>query len=639
MTATFLCPALRQQFFAPNGQFLSYGTVWTYEGGTTTPIATFVDSTGTTQNTNPIILDAYGSCSIWLEPNVSYKVSVFDQNGNQLPGYPVDQIVDAALLSIFGGIDTGVSNAYIVTYSSPVPNNTTGTVIYWLPSNSNTGPSTLNANGGGPAPIQNPNGTPLGANQILAGQFVSTIYLNGIWQLYGGSGVGSTVGTFGAEQPVAAATTTDLGSVSGHNASVIGSATITSFGTSAQLVAPIYIGRFTGTNTLTNSAALILPGGNNITTSPSDAFIAEYMGSGNWRVLFYQYAGVGSGLAGNAAVKAVDTAITSNATLTADPDLQLTLLTGQYEYELFMLFDSVGAGAGFKFQSMGTAVDSRGTSPAIASGLVNATAYGPKLESFVGGTITYSTIGISDDSNGVLYKGSLLLTTAGTFGIEWAQAVSTASATTLRAGSYLTANLLAQKNQTGTLTRIYTTATTAFETIPAGYTNCLIEGGGASAGGGTKFTGGSGTTGGGGGGGSGAYFRTTISVAGQGGNTMQYTVGAAGAFDFNGGNSSVSSGTFSISTLTAGGGVAGGGATTVNNPGPGGAGGVASGGTINTPGNPGNSGLPNTGGGTGGAGGAGLSGINYGGANGGRGDGIFLPGTAGGVGYIVFQYS
>jgi hypothetical protein len=636
MTATFLAPFTRQQFFGPNGQFLAYGSVFTYEAGSTTPAPTYTDSTGNTQNSNPIILDACGSASIFIPPNVGLKFSVFDQNGNQLPGYPVDQIIDASLLSIYGGVDTGSVNSYIITFNSPLPTDTDGTIIFWVPSNSNTGASTLNANGAGPQPILNPNGTQLGANQIIAGQFVSTIYLNGIWQLYGGSGVGVNVGTFGAEQPITAAATTDLGSVSGHNASVIGSATITSFGTSAQLVAPIYIGRFTGTNTLTNSAALILPGGNNITTSAGDAFIAEYMGTGDWRVLFYQYAAATSG---NAAVKAIDTAITSNATLTADPDLQLTLLTGQYEYELFMLFDSVGVGAGFQFQSMGTAVDSRGTSPAIASGLVNATAYGPRLESFVGSTITYATVSTSPDSNGVLYKGSLLLTTAGTFGVQWAQNVSTASATTLRAGSYLTANLLAQKNQTGTLTRIYTTATTAFETIPAGYTNCLIEAGGGSAGGGTKFTGGSGTTAGGGGGGSGAYTRDSVSVAGQGGNTMQYTVGVAGTFDFNGGNSSVSSGTFSLTTLTAGGGLAGGGATGVNSPGAGGAGGTANGGSVNTPGNSGNSGLPNGGGGLGGTGGAGISGINYGGAPGGRGDGAIAAGTGGGVGYIVFQYS
>jgi hypothetical protein len=638
VTATYLAPFTRQQFFAPNGQFLSYGKVYTYEAGSTTPAPTYTDSSGVTENSNPIILDAYGSASIFIPPNVGLKFSVFDQNGNQLPGYPVDQIIDAALLSIYAGIDTGSVNSYIVTFDSPLPTDTDGTIIFWVPSNSNTGPSTLNANGAGPQPILNPNGTELGANQIIAGQFVSTIYLNGIWQLYGGSGVGVNIGTFGTEQPLTAAATADLGSVSGHNVSIVGNATISSFGTSAQLVAPIYIGRFTGTCTLTYSAALILPGGNNVTTSANDAFIAEYMGNGDWRVLFYQYASVAAS-AGTVAIKATDTAIVSNSTLTADPDLQLTLLTGQYEYELFMLLDSATAGAGFKFQSMGTAVDSRGMSPSVATGAINSAAYGPKLESFVGNTISYSSVSTATNGNGVVYKGSLLLTTAGTFGLQWAQATSTASNTTLRAGSYLTANLLAQKNATGTLTRIYTTPTTTFETIPSGYTNCLIEVGGSPAGGGEKFTNTGGNTAGGGGGGSGGYTRTNVSVAGQDGNTIQYTVGAAGVFSLNGNPSSVSSGTFSLTTLTANGGLAGSNATSAASPGAGGAGGAATGGTINTTGNAGNTGLPFSGGGTGGQGGVGVSGINYGGANGGRGEGIAAGSGGQGPGFVVFQYS
>lgn len=640
MTAAFLCPYQRQKFTDPNGNPLAYGLLYTYEAGSTTPIATYIDSTATTQNSNPIVLDAFGGCSLWIIANTAYKFNLTDQYGNQIPGWPVDQVVLPALLTLYGGVDTGDVNAYILNFVSPVPPNTDGTVVFWVPANSNTGPSTLNVNGGGPQPILNPNGTVLGANQLLAGQFTSTIYLNGIWQLYGGSGVGVNVGTFGAEEPLMAAATTDLGSVSGHNASINGTTTITSFGASAQIVAPIYIGRFTGSLTLTNSASLILPGGNNITTSPSDAFIAEYMGNGNWRVLFYQYAAVGAGLAGTSAIKAIDTAITSNATLTADPDLQLTLLTGQYEYELFMLFDSVAAGAGFKFQSMGTAADSRSTSPAVADGLVNAAAYGPKLESFVGSTITYPTVSTSADSNGVLYKGSLLLTTAGTFGIEWAQATSTASATTLRAGSYLTANLLAQKNATGPLVRVYTSATTAFETIPAGYTSCFMEVGAGSAGGGVRFTSGGGTSGGGGGG-SGEYRSATISVAGQVGKTIQYTVGAGGGPDFNGGNSSVSSGTLAITTITSIGGLSGGNATSIGVPGAGGAGGSGgTGGSIETPGNPGGAGQSDAGGGEGGSGGAGIPGVNYGGARGGHGGGVVPAGAgSGGNGFIVFSYS
>lgn len=634
---TLLSPYTVQRFVDNQGNALSGGLLTTYSAGTSVPIATYTDATGLMQNSNPITLNARGEASIWLLPNVGYKFALTDSSGNQVPGWPVDNIVNAALLSLYGGIDTGVANAYIINFASPLPPNTNGQFIIFLPANSNTGPSTINVNGGGPQPILNPNGSVLGANQILANQFVAIIEINGVWQLYGGSGVGVNVGTFGAEEVVASAATTDLGSVSGHNVCVTGTTTVTSFGTSAQLTAPIYIGRFTNSLILAQSSALILPGGNNITTNVGDAFIAEFMGNGNWRVLIYQYAGGAS--AQTVAVKAVDTAITSNATLTADPDLSVTLLTGQYQYELFMLFDSVAAGAGFKFSSNGTAVDSRATSPAVADGLVNAAAYGPKLESFVGSTITYATISTSADSNGVLYKGSLLVSTAGTFGVSWAQNSSNASATTLRAGSYLTANLLAQKTTTGPLIRIYTSPTTAFETIPAGYTNCFYEVDGASAGGGIRFISG-GSVAGGGGGGSGGYSNGNFSVAGQGGKTVQYTVGALGGPDFNGGLSSISSGTLTITTVTANGGMAGGNAVNIATPGTGGAGGTATGGTVNTSGNPGAAGQSDAGGGGGGAGGAGIPGVNYGGARGGHGGGVAPPSAgSGGNGFVVFSYS
>jgi hypothetical protein len=630
MTAAFLSPSPVQKFFDNNGQPLANGLLTTYAGGTNTPIATYVDSTGTTTNTNPIVLNARGEASIWLLPNVAYKYVLTDSAGNQIPGYPVDNIVNAALVSLYGGVDTGVANAYILNFSSPVAPNTNGQVIFWIPSNSNTGPSTINVNGAGVQAILNPNGTPLGANQLIANQFASIISINGTWQLYGGSGVGVNIGTFGAEAPLTAATTTDLGSVPGHNVQIVGTTTITSFGTSAQVVAPIYIGRFSSTLILTNSASLILPGGNNITTTNGDAFIAEYMGSGNWRVLIYQYISATSG-----AVKAADTARQNN-TLTADPDLSVTLLTGQYSYELFMLFDSVAAGAGFRFQSTGTAVDSRGTSPADATGFVNAAAYGPKLESFVGATLSYATVGTASNSNAVLYKGSLLVSTPGTFGIQWAQVSTTASNTTLRAGSYLTTILLAQKTGSSPTLYLQTAVGAGTETIPSGYTTLTCEVWGASGHNGVDFTSG-GKFSGGGGSGSGGYCRTVISVSGAGGQTINWTTGAGGGAGAQAGSSIVSSGTFTIATMTATGGFAGGNAPSLSVGGTGGAGGTATGGaTVNTAGNAGGNGVNNAGGGTDGNGGLGIPGINYAGNSGIGGNVTPITGLPG---IISFYYS
>jgi hypothetical protein len=48
------------QFFDNNGVPLTGGKIYTYEAGTSTPLATYTSSTGGTAHTNPIVLDAGG---------------------------------------------------------------------------------------------------------------------------------------------------------------------------------------------------------------------------------------------------------------------------------------------------------------------------------------------------------------------------------------------------------------------------------------------------------------------------------------------------------------------------------------------------------------------------------------------------
>jgi hypothetical protein len=55
------------QFFDNNGNPLVGGKLYTYAAGTTTPLATYTDSTGVTPNTNPIILDSRGEANVWLD--------------------------------------------------------------------------------------------------------------------------------------------------------------------------------------------------------------------------------------------------------------------------------------------------------------------------------------------------------------------------------------------------------------------------------------------------------------------------------------------------------------------------------------------------------------------------------------------
>lgn len=75
-----LAPDFEQQFFDNNGDPLSGGKVYSYEAGTTTPQATYTDSSGGTPNANPVILDSSGRATIWLDVELSYKFVIKDSN-------------------------------------------------------------------------------------------------------------------------------------------------------------------------------------------------------------------------------------------------------------------------------------------------------------------------------------------------------------------------------------------------------------------------------------------------------------------------------------------------------------------------------------------------------------------------------
>src|ERR1700744_1004734 len=143
MTTT-LAPTAVFKGWANDGTPLAYGLLYTYQAGSTTPIATYTDSTGNTSNTNPIQLNARGECNLWLLPNIAYKLVLNDDERNLI--WSVDQIINNQLLTLYGGVDSGSVNAYVLNFAAPYSSLSNGIVIYWTPSNTNTGPSTLNVN-------------------------------------------------------------------------------------------------------------------------------------------------------------------------------------------------------------------------------------------------------------------------------------------------------------------------------------------------------------------------------------------------------------------------------------------------------------------------------------------------------------
>ena len=80
MATTSLSPTPKLQFFDLNGAPLSGGLLYTYAAGTTTPLATYTDSTGNFANTNPIVLDSRGEANVWLGAAI-YKFALYTSVG------------------------------------------------------------------------------------------------------------------------------------------------------------------------------------------------------------------------------------------------------------------------------------------------------------------------------------------------------------------------------------------------------------------------------------------------------------------------------------------------------------------------------------------------------------------------------
>jgi hypothetical protein len=107
---TALTPTPKQQFFTAGGVPLVAGKLYTYAAGTSTPLATYQDSTGTVSNTNPIILNSRGEANIWLAPSLSYKFVLRDSADALI--WTVDNInlgINFANVIITGGTINGVT--------------------------------------------------------------------------------------------------------------------------------------------------------------------------------------------------------------------------------------------------------------------------------------------------------------------------------------------------------------------------------------------------------------------------------------------------------------------------------------------------------------------------------------------------
>jgi hypothetical protein len=207
MTNAYLAPLPKFRAFDNNGNPAVNGTLSTFAAGTSTPIATYTDNTAATPNTNPITLNFRGECDLWLKPNIAYKLQLNDANGVLL--WTIDQIVNSQLITLYGGIDTGSANAYVLNFVASFTAYVDGIVIYWIPSHANSGPSTINVNGLGVVNIVNQDGTALSQGQLQANQTSVIMFKGGQFLLLAtgnvplsGSFTGALTGCISTPAPV-----------------------------------------------------------------------------------------------------------------------------------------------------------------------------------------------------------------------------------------------------------------------------------------------------------------------------------------------------------------------------------------------------------------------------------------------------
>jgi len=109
------------QLFDNNGNPLSGGKIYTYAAGTTTPVATFTESTGNVAHSNPIVLDGGGrvpSGEIWLTDGISYKFVVEDSA--------------SALIGSFDNL-TGINSNFVnFTNNQEIQTATAGQTVFTL---------------------------------------------------------------------------------------------------------------------------------------------------------------------------------------------------------------------------------------------------------------------------------------------------------------------------------------------------------------------------------------------------------------------------------------------------------------------------------------------------------------------------
>lgn len=128
------------QFFDGSGNPLTGGKIYSYQAGTTTPLATYTSSAGNVTHANPIILDSAGRVpggEIWSDYAFLYKFVLADANDVVIATYDnIGGSFNAApIIANFTG--TGAQVNFVLA-SAPVNENSTQIYINGVYQQKNT---------------------------------------------------------------------------------------------------------------------------------------------------------------------------------------------------------------------------------------------------------------------------------------------------------------------------------------------------------------------------------------------------------------------------------------------------------------------------------------------------------------------
>jgi hypothetical protein len=326
-----LLPPPEIQFIDANGNPVAGGTAAFFVPGTDSSKDTYQDAGQTILNTNPVTLDSAGRAIVY--GSGTYRLVLKDASGNLI----YDQLTaDTAVGGVAtGGTSTGTPNAQVINASSFSEQNEQQITFVVGGGLTNTGGTTIAPGGGAGIPVLKDTASgpsPLTGGELVEGnaytliydvalgafhvtatpQSTPTTFEDDVFRVYNVSdntkkiafsaaGITTNVTrtvtaadasgvmmlTGAGQTTVASSSTANIGASPTVDVIISGTTTITNFGTVA--AGTRRKGYFTGALTLTyNSTSLILPGQQSIVTASGDSFEAVSLGSGNWKVLWYQ---------------------------------------------------------------------------------------------------------------------------------------------------------------------------------------------------------------------------------------------------------------------------------------------------------------------------------------------------------------